>query len=316
MDLDRKRKPPWSAMTTTQLDRVHDLAIPSREAMLRRDASVSNFWHQHRELLVEAWKEWDADKNGEAFDLGSSLIDPDLRAAVAAAWEDPAKEAGVRALLHEAAPDVYSFQFFDPERLAHLRGYLERVWDADIPLRPPYGIVLNRRGAMLDPRSEGHIGAPSFQAFYRDLLDTYMRPISRLVFPEVMGYDTQTFGFSINYQPNTDTSIRPHSDASSVTLNINLNTPGETFTGSTVDFFDPATRAVNVLTFEPGTAMIHRGRVPHTAQPITSGERTNLVLWLYGDGGRLPDDAADQPVADAAARWTVPTAQRDHFAPF
>ena len=103
-------------------------------------------------------------------------------------------------LLQEVAPDVFQFQFFDPQRLADLRSYLESAWNAQIPLRPPYGIVLNRRGAMLDRRSEGYLAAPSFQAFYRELLDTYMRPIARLVFPEVMGYDTQTFGFSIHYR--------------------------------------------------------------------------------------------------------------------
>ena len=169
---------------------------------------------------------------------------------------------------------------------------------------------------MLDLRSEGSLAAPSFQEFYRLLTDTYMRPIARLLFPETVGYDSQTFGFSIHYQPETDTSIRPHSDASAVTLNINANLPDEQFTGSTVDFFNSVTGDVTPLTFEPGTAMIHRGHVPHTAQPITSGERTNLVLWLFGENGRVPTQWSEEKAAGPYERWVDPAAVQDSYAPF
>ena len=116
---------------------------------------------------------------------------------------------------------------------------------------------------MLDPRSEGYLAAPGFQALYRELMDKYTRPIARLLFPEVMGCDTQTFGFSIQYQAGLDTSLRLHTDASAATLNVNLNLLGEAFTGSEVDFYDPYTGRVSRLTFKPGTAMLHR-EVSHT----------------------------------------------------
>jgi len=183
-------------------------------------------------------------------------------------------------------------------------------------MRPPYGIVLNRRGVMLDKRSEGYLAAPSFQAFYNEMLNTYMRPISRLLFPEITGYDTQTFGFSIYYDPSTDASIRPHTDASAVTLNINLNLPGEEFTGSELDFYDQVTGKVTQLSFTPGFAMIHRGSVAHAAKPITSGDRTNFVLWLFGDSGRLPAQGAQRPVIEATKRWTTPVTTPDGYAPF
>ncbi len=303
-------------MTSNQLERARALALPQREAMLRRDSSVEQFWTVNRALLVDAWSEWDETEATNAGALNSSLIHKDLRVAVTDAWDDPSKESAVRDLMQEPVEGVFSFQFFDPEKLADLRDYLEQVWDAGIPLRPPYGIVLNRKGAMLDNRSTGCLAAPSFQDFYSLVMDTYMRPISRLLFPEIVGYDTQTFGFSINYQPNTDTSIRPHSDASAVTLNINLNLPDEQFTGSTVDFLDSSTGQGVGLTFEPGTAMIHRGLVPHAAQPITSGERTNFVLWLFGEGGAVPPQWNDSTTASAAERWTVPNAPQDFYAPF
>ncbi len=300
-------------VTTTSFQAARSLDRPDRDAVLRRDPSVAAFWAQHRRLLVDAWAEWD---RAHELVLDDSVLDSALRAAVADAWADPTSETNVQRLLHEAAPGVFSFQFFDPDRLASLRSQLDEVWDAGIPLRAPYGIVLNRRGAMLDPRSDGYLAAPSFQRFYRSVLDVYMRPIARLLFPEVVGYDSQTFGFSIHYRPDTDTSIRPHTDASSVTLNINVNLPEEAFTGSTVDFFDPATGEVNALSFEPGSAMIHRGSVPHTAQPITSGERTNLVLWLVGRNGTMPHGEMVGPAASPAERWTTPTEPQDAWAPF
>ncbi len=302
--------------TTNRLEDARALELPDRESMLRRDASVQRFWIDNRQLLADAWAGWEAADGSPQVTLDDSLLDPELRAAVTQAWADPSTEHSVLDLLHEAAPGVFSFQFLDPERIAELRDYLEAVWDAGIPTRPPYGIVLNRRGAMLDPKSEGFLGAPTFQAFYRMVMDTYMRPIARLLFPDIVGLDTQTFGFSIHYQPDTDTSIRPHTDASSVTLNINLNLPGEEFTGSTVDFFDQATGDVAVLTFEPGSAMIHHGNVPHTAQPITSGQRTNFVFWLFGEGGRVPMPGAPVAAIGPHERWTASTAPQGAYAPF
>ncbi|MFT7280206.1 MULTISPECIES: 2OG-Fe(II) oxygenase family protein [Pseudoalteromonas] len=304
-------------MFANQLQLARALELPTRQAMLYREPAVQNFWINNTDLITNAWSEWEATSiDSSTFTLDDTLLDKNLREAVKQAWEDPSKELAVKALLHEVAPDVFQFQFFDPERLAVLRGYLEQVWNSQIPMRPPYGIVLNRRGAMLDSRSEGYLAAPSFQAFYNEILNTYMRPISRMLFPEVMGFETQTFGFSIYYEPNTDSSIRPHTDASAVTLNININLPGEEFTGSQVDFYHPYTGNIKSLTFKPGTAMLHRGNIAHAAKPITSGERTNFVLWLYGDRGRLPAQGAPRIPVDAKQRWTNPNKPNDGYAPF
>lgn len=307
----------FSAQTAlSQLQRARSLDLPSREAMLNRAPTVQKFWDNHKALLENAWNEWDENETSNLVMPGSNLLDSNLRNAVEQAWKDPTKESSVQELLQEVSPGVFQFQFFDPDRLVDLRNYLEAVADAQIPLRPPYGIVLNRRGAMLDSRSEGFLAAPSFQLFYRELLDRYMRPIARMLFPEVMGYDTQTFGFSIQWQAGMDTSLRLHTDASAATLNINLNLPGEEFTGSEVDFYDKANGKVNRLSFKSGTAMIHRGSEAHAAQPITSGERSNFVFWLYGDRGQIPLQNKHAGAFDAHQRWTVPSIRQDKSAPF
>ena len=303
-------------MTVNSLSAARTIERPTREAMLQRAPSVQQFWLQNRDLFQDAWKQWEEGESDKLNSLDNSLYDAALRTAVERAWKDPDKESDVKALWKEVFPGVYEAQFFNPEQLATLRDYLSAVADADIPLRPPYGISLNRGGAMLDSRSEGYLAAPGFQAFYMTLMDTYMRPISRLLFPDVTGYDSQTFGFSIQWQPDTDTSLRAHTDASSVTLNINLNLPGEDFSGSGVRFFDNQTRQISELTFAPGTALIHHGSVPHESMPITEGERSNFVLWLYGEGGQVARGGIETQTIDAKQRWSLPDVKSDGFAPF
>lgn len=303
-------------MTSNSLSAARAIERPTRNEMLQRAPSVQQFWLQNHELFKDAWKQWEANESDKLNNLDHRLYDAILRTTVELAWKDPSKESDVKALWKEVFPGVYEAQFFNPEQLANLRDYLSGVAEADIPLRPPYGISLNRGGAMLDSRSVGYLAAPSFQAFYQTLMDHYMRPISRLLFPDVTGYDSQTFGFSINYRPDTETSLRAHTDASSVTLNINLNLPGEEFSGSGVRFFDRATQQVSELTFAPGTALIHHGSVPHEAMPITGGERSNLVLWLYGEGGQVARPGIVTQNIDAIQRWTLPDVKSDGFAPF
>lgn len=276
---------------------------------------MSHFWSKNHTLLQDAWAAWEQAERSRLPVLDEHLLDARLRNAVDAAWRDPSAEDAVRTLWDEVAPGVLQCQFFDPDRLADLRAYVDAAFDADIPVRAPYGIVLNRRGVMLDPRSAGYLAGPSFQAFYRVLVDRYFRPISRLLFPETTGCDGQSFGFSIEYQAGMDTAIRPHTDASSTTLNLNVNLPGEGFSGSEVEFFDPVHRGRHTVVFKPGVAVLHRGTIPHAARPITTGLRTNLVMWLYGQRGQVRPSGAPTG-ASAAQRWTVPTEAPDGFAPF
>lgn len=298
------------------LELARSIALPSRQEMLQRAPSVQHFWHYNKQLFKNAWLEWEQKESRDVTLPDHSLLDSKLYQAVQQAWDQPEKEHLVKELLTEVSPSVFQFQLFDPARLEKFREYLDAVADAKIPLKPPYGIALNRYGAMLDSRSEGYLAAPSFQTFYQELLDHYMRPIARLLFPEIIGYDTQTFGFSIRYEPGIDTSLRLHTDASAATLNVNLNLPGETFTGSEVDFYDPNTGNMNRLSFEPGIAMIHRGGVAHAAQPIHSGQRSNLVFWLFGDRGSIPHTIEADVATTAQDRWTTPSARLDNYAPF
>lgn len=167
--------------TTNSLAKVRALELPSREASLNREASVSQFWNDNRKLLEEAWVEWEIENKNDLLNPDDSLLDPSLRQAINDVWKNPEKEHVLAHLWEEIIPGVYVAQFFDLDRLADFRNYLKAVADAPIPKRAPYGIQLNRFGIMLDPRSEGHLAAPNFQTFYKDMMDRYMRPIARLL---------------------------------------------------------------------------------------------------------------------------------------
>lgn len=310
------------------LAQARALSLPSREASLNREPSVSRFWNSNRELLEEAWAEWETENKSNILALDESLLDPRLRKAINEAWDCPEKENAVADLWEEIIPGVFVAQFFDTERLPDLRNYLETVVNSQIPVRPPYGIQLNRYGLMLDPRSEGYLAAPDFQAFYHNIIDRYMRPVARLLL-DTQGYDTQTFGFSIQYNPDKDKDLHAHTDASSATLNININLPDEKFSGSQVDFVDRTTGRTVQTVFEPGKAIIHRGSVPHATHPIISGQRSNLVLWLYGDRMQTPLGNASsygnfrspaytsstEKITDRQ-RWSLPEGPKDNIAPF
>ncbi|MFP4846195.1 2OG-Fe(II) oxygenase [Winogradskyella sp. PE311] len=316
-------------MNNNALAQARDLSLPSREDSLKRDPSVSHFWNSNRKLLEDAWSEWEIENKDKLLVPDETLLDPELRKAINDAWENPEKENAVADLWEEIIPGVYVAQFFDLERLTDFRNYLEDVVNSEIPRRAPYGIQLNRYGIMLDPRSEGHLAAPNFQDFYNTMMDRFMRPIARLLLG-TYGYDNQTFGFSIQYNPDKDKDLHAHTDASAATLNININLPDEEFTGSQVDFYDKATGKTVQTVFEPGKAILHRGNVPHATHPITSGQRSNLVVWLYGDQMQIPRGGAssygsvgnrassvdDNKSVGARERWSVPDSPKDTFAPF
>ena len=314
---------------TNALAEARALEVPSRELSLRRDPSVSQFWNENRKLLEAAWAEWEIENKDDLLVPDETMLDPRLRKAIKDAWENPEKESAVADLWDEVIPGVYVAQFFDVDRLADFRNYLEAVANSRVPKRAPYGIQLNRYGMMLDSRSEGHLAAPNFQAFYNDMMDRFMRPIARLLLG-TYGYDNQTFGFSIQYNPDKDKDLHAHTDASAATLNININLPDEKFTGSEVDFYDKASGKTVQAIFEPGKAIIHRGDVAHATHPITSGQRSNLVVWLYGDRMQIPrgssssyggatNGATTVVTAEnitARQRWSLPDGSKDTIAPF
>ena len=137
---------------------------------------------------------------------------------------------------------------------------------------------MNRYGLILDEKINLH---PLMVKYY-------VGPISSTLFPEMIQQsDTEKIhAFTVRYKKGEDRSLALHVDTSQVTLNVNINNPEEEFTGSDLYFYDikdqekpkPEKHFVN---FESGMALIHLGKQMHAACPIMSGERTNLIVWMY-----------------------------------
>eukprot|EP00808_Paulinella_micropora_P009460 g78539.t1 len=103
--------------------------------------------------------------------------------------------------------------------------------------------------------------------------------------------------FLIQYEPGEDADLASHVDSSLITINVCL---GKDFTGGQLYFHglkgstqsanDPyetphpqapegCKHCIALYTHQPGFAVIHLGRQIHGANRITSGLRSNVVIW-------------------------------------
>jgi hypothetical protein len=300
-----------SAPVASFLEQARELQAPSAQTTQRGETEGAEFWETHATLLRQAWKEWedslltqqqqhDQDEQDEHRPaLNESILDPTIRTAVQKAWEDPAKnEDAVKKLWTPVAPgvQVYSCQLLDPNRIQDIRRHLDAAESSGIPTRRPNG--MNRFGVILDASNstDGAVAMQGLYDFIQDVLvDDYVRPLGRMLFPEYFGMqnhdDADSYIFTIRYKQGQDVQLREHSDASIITLNVNLNLPHdnepeESYSGSSIYFVDEkdGTTQHNV-TFSSGMALLHRGMTRHASLPIQEGERTNMVIWLFGEDG-------------------------------
>ena len=280
----------------------------------KRDAAFEDeeFYQRHGELLRAAWREHGL-ADASLADFRSAVVALSLAAAVEALREQPSpeREAAVRALFNETAPGVFCGQLLRADAIAKLRAELTRVAASGIPTRRPNG--MNRYGVILDDEVDGAV-SNGLAAFVRALVDAYVRPLGRMLFAELVGAgdDVEQFAFTVRYRPDEDATLAEHRDASVVTLNLNLNAPGEGYGGSALSFQDaiePSAR--HIVEFTPGMALIHQGALRHAALPIEHGARENLIVWLFGADGYVR--AAPRPEAERLSleeRWGL---VRDSF---
>ena len=173
---------------------------------------------------------------------------------------------------------------------------------------------MNRYGFILEPSMNGSVLLSPLNKFYDNLATYILRPIGRTFFPEYYSFkdnnDGESYAFTIRYKENEDVSLNEHSDSSLVTLNINLNLPGEDSCYGNNDnnpqiYFEHEERKYNV-SFTPGMALLHRGMTRHAAYPIQSGERTNLIVWLFGlDGYVRVKPYEDDERMGVFDRWSL-----------
>jgi hypothetical protein len=277
-----------------------------------------DWWNEHSRVIYRAWREWEQQQQhwDELPTLDAALlVDQNLREAIEAAYDDPSKEEQVKELFESVAPGVYKFQLFDPNQIHSLRTYIDKAsYQANIPYKRPNS--MNRYGLIINPPNMiGALNIQALTAFYQQFFHQYIRPLGSLFFPETVSHfdDDDSYAFTIRYKADEDLKLDRHFDTSIFTINININQPGESYEGATLQFLDDWNNAGEVtdVTFEPGTAVLHLGRYMHQAKPIVEGgERTNLVIWVRSsETGHLirgPYEECDQKTREQ--RWTRPAA--------
>lgn len=301
------------------LKRARALEAPSAATTESGETEGLEFWNQHGKLLRKAWLEWEeTQQQVDALpELNQDVFEPTLKEAVQAAWEDPKKEHAIKPLWKEIVPNIYTCQLIQPDRIADIRAYIDAAATAGIPTRRPNG--MNRFGLILDPHTEGAVTMRGLDRFYQMIVDDYVRPMGRLFFSEYIQPpdDAESYAFTIRYKEGEDVALREHSDASLITLNVNLNIPSRqnetNYEGSTLYFVDDETKEHHEVQFQPGMAVLHRGMTRHAAEPIVHGERTNLVVWLFGEHGYVrivPYDEHERMTP--RERWSKSKARASH----
>jgi len=274
---------------TSFLAQARELVPPSPAMVSGGEFEGSEFWEQHEDLLNHAWDEYGR-RHASLFKAGpefeSMYINQSLVEAVSLARKT-GNETLVGALLRERLPGVFAFQPFTRVFLQHMVEELDFRAMSGIPTRRPNG--MNRYGTIL---SDG-----SFSSMLHALVADYIRPLAQTIFPEYTsraGNDmSNSFAFTIRYKHGEDLHLSAHRDASVATLNLCLGR--KSFDGSQLSF-KPFQSIYGLpqevehekdrqMRFTPGLAVIHRGQHQHEALPLSSGERINLVVWLFGEHG-------------------------------
>jgi len=189
-----------------------------------------------------------------------------------AAVNEGTREALLSYLHKETGTGIYSLDMFTEKFCQELIEEVENFERSGLPVIRPNS--MNNYGVILD-----EIG---FTPMLSELRTKYISPFAALLYPEVGGDTLDSHhGFIVQYKMEEDKELGFHYDASEVTLNVCL---GKEFEGGSLYFcgllLDSTTHDENFeYVHSPGKAILHQGKHCHGANPITMGERYNLIVW-------------------------------------
>ncbi|XP_002524872.2 2-oxoglutarate and iron-dependent oxygenase domain-containing protein CP2 [Ricinus communis] len=190
-------------------------------------------------------------------------------------------EESFRHIMSEPSPGVFTFEMLQPHFCNLLLSEVENFekWVNDSKFRIMRPNTMNKYGAVLDDFG--------LETMLDKLMDGFIRPISKVFFPEVGGSTLDSHhGFVVEYGKDRDVDLGFHVDDSEVTLNVCL---GKQFSGGDLFFrgircdkhVNTGSQSEEIYDYkhEPGKAVLHRGRHRHGARATTTGHRINLLLW-------------------------------------
>ena len=123
----------------------------------------------------------------------------------------------------------------------------------------------------------------------QEWVDKLVTPMAKILYPLFVGKGLDSHhAFVVEYKVGKDEKLDFHVDDSEVTLNVCL---GRIFTGGTLFFrgircaqhqqTDPQENELFDFGHLQGRGILHIGRHRHGANKIKSGERFNLVCFMY-----------------------------------
>ncbi|XP_028099129.1 uncharacterized PKHD-type hydroxylase At1g22950-like isoform X1 [Camellia sinensis] len=190
-------------------------------------------------------------------------------------------EESFKSIMSEPSPGVFTFEMLQPHFCELLLAEVENFekWVHETKFRIMRPNTMNKHGAVLDDFG--------LETMLDKLMEDFIRPISRVFFPEVGGSTLDSHhGFVVEYGMDRDVDLGFHVDDSEVTLNVCL---GKEFSGGELFFrgvrcdkhVNTETQSEEIFDYShvPGRAVLHRGRHRHGARATTSGHRINLLLW-------------------------------------
>eukprot|EP00730_Choanoeca_flexa_P020289 TRINITY_DN9919_c0_g1_i1.p1 TRINITY_DN9919_c0_g1~~TRINITY_DN9919_c0_g1_i1.p1 ORF type:complete len:743 (+),score=187.34 TRINITY_DN9919_c0_g1_i1:176-2404(+) len=129
------------------------------------------------------------------------------------------------------------------------------------------------------PTQDIHLNQIGFDKSWYHIITTYLRPITSHWYTGYTLEGRVTLDFVVRYRPDRQASLRPHHDASTVTLNVALNQGGVDYQGGGTHF---TRQNCTLLDTEPGWGSLSPGRLTHQHEGLetTAGTRYILVSFI------------------------------------
>ena len=129
------------------------------------------------------------------------------------------------------------------------------------------------------PTRDIHFEQIDFKQPFFEMLHEFIAPIAAHHYTGYTMSARQNLDFIVKYTPDGQAFLRPHHDASTMTMVVALNRRG-------IDFEGGGTRFVrqNCTVFSPiGGATIHPGRLTHQHEGLTTTNGTRYIMVTFID---------------------------------
>ncbi len=130
------------------------------------------------------------------------------------------------------------------------------------------------------PTQDIHLEQIGFGEVWRYFLRQYVRPVTTYHYPGYTLEGRYTLDFVVRYHPDFQASLRPHHDASTVTVNVALNQGGVEYQGGGTHFLR---QNCTVKDAEPGWGTLSPGRLTHLHEGLETTAGTRYILVSFVD---------------------------------